>query len=152
MDPTEAGFESFLTSVVGIPSIALPATPGYGGFAFNLALDLVNPALQVVCNANPAYPTIYALAVYNLATNNFVLYQPDQVGQTYFADLRAALNVNVPTLGIVNSTSDVSTSQGSTLPDFVKGLTLGDLQLIQTPWGRAYLALAQNYGEIWGLS
>jgi hypothetical protein len=37
-------------------------------------------------------------------------------------------------------------------PDFVKTLTLANLQQLKTPWGRQYLAYAQSAGPLWGLS
>jgi len=38
------------------------------------------------------------------------------------------------------------------VPDFFKDLSLADLQMLQDPWGRRYLMIAQQFGSLWGLS
>ena len=100
-----------------------------------------------------AFPSYYAWAVYNLAGHFLVTYAQDIPPSTYFADLRAQLNLNSFTPGLIQSSQDVSTSQSFVVPNFAKDLTLGNLQMMQDPWGRAYMALAQAYGPtIWGLT
>lgn len=68
------------------------------------------------------------------------------VNGTLFAQLRKQFKMNAFMPGVVASASDVSTSVGLDNPDFLKGLTLFDLQLLKTPWGRAYLSIAQKVG------
>lgn len=73
--------------------------------------------------------------------------------ETYFAQLRTKFNLGIFAPGVVASASDVSTSTGLLNQDFMKGLTLEDLQLLKTPWGRAYMAIAQKIGPtIWGVA
>jgi hypothetical protein len=36
------------------------------------------------------------------------------------------------------------------VPDFFKDLSLADLQMLQDPWGRRYLMIAQQFGSLWG--
>lgn len=153
MDPTEAGFLAFIRNVMRIPTGALPDNEYIIGYAYNYAIMIVNQVLQIVGSPNPAYPTYYAIAVYNLAGDTLVNYAPDQPGSTYFADLRAALKLDSFVAGVVSSSSDNATSQSLELPDFFKNLTLDELQLLKTPWGRRYLGLAQAYGPAgWGIT
>lgn len=73
--------------------------------------------------------------------------------ETYFATIRRQFKLASTVPGVIASTSDLSTSVSLDNPDFMKGLTLENLQLLKTPWGRAYLSIAQKYGPtIWGLS
>lgn len=71
----------------------------------------------------------------------------------YFANARKQLKLNSFFPGVVASANDVSTGVGLQLPGFMQNLTLEDLQLLKTPYGRAYLAIAQKYGpNAWGLT
>lgn len=73
--------------------------------------------------------------------------------EQYFAAARKSFKLAGFAPGIISSTSDAGTSASFDNPDFAKGLTLFDLQLLKTPWGRAYLNIAQKYGPtIWGMS
>ena len=73
--------------------------------------------------------------------------------EQYFSRLRRQLKINSFVPGVVGSTSDLTTSVGLDNPDFMKGLTLENLQLLKTPFGQAYLSTAQKYGpSIWGLT
>jgi hypothetical protein len=75
------------------------------------------------------------------------------VTETFWANARSNYKMTSFTPGVVTSSSDVSTSVGLLNPQFLQNLTLGDLQLLKTPYGQAYLALAQKYGpNIWGIS
>jgi len=38
------------------------------------------------------------------------------------------------------------------IPDAIKGMTLMDLQLAKSPWGRKYLMIAGQWGSIWGIT
>jgi len=52
----------------------------------------------------------------------------------------------------VGASEDEATSQTLLTPEAMKGLTLADLQNLKTPWGRQYLAFAQSYGTLWGIT
>lgn len=127
------------------------------------------PPLPVPYPSGGPFPTYYAYAVYNLAAHFQVSYTPDFPGQpadpntvpptpaippsTYFSELRTSMNLNSFVPGVIESTHDVTTGETFVVPDFVKNMTLGNLQNLQTPWGRQYMALAQAYGPtIWGLT
>ena len=132
--------------MVGIPTAALPSNAPVIPMALMIALDIVNQALTGV-------PDLYTLAVYNLGADNVVRFAPDQIGQTYFADLRKSLGVNSFQPGVTSSTSDEGTSESLLNQAFMTNLTLMDLQNLKTPWGRQYLAFAQMYGpSVWGLT
>ena len=145
--PTPAGFLDFLRNVVGIPVLALPDSAPVINVAYSLALVLVNP-LAAAINT-----TLYALMVYNLGTANIISFAPDQVGFTTFADLRMKFGMGGSFQpGIIQSTSDSGTSSSFMIPDALKSLTIADLRLLKTPWGQAYLALAQQFGTDWGVT
>jgi hypothetical protein len=38
------------------------------------------------------------------------------------------------------------------VPKNLQDLTIMDLGLLKTPWGQAYLAIAEQFGTIWGLT
>lgn len=153
MEPTLAGFLIFVRDVMSIPRTALPDNSPVIGMAYNVAKTIVNETLQVVGSANPAYPTIYALAVYNLAGDALVNYAHDVNGSDYFAKLRASLNLAGFVPGVISSSSDESTSQSLVTPEAMNNLTFANLQQLKTPWGRTYLSFAQSYGPtVWGIS
>ena len=144
--PTLAGFQDFVSNYMNIPASALPVGAPAVAFAFQIATDIVNPVL------NCASPDLFTLATYNLAGSNLIEYAPDQTGQTYFADLRAAFKINSFAPGLVQSTSDDGTSTTMALPKFTENLSLSDLQLLKNPWGRRYLEIAAKAGPLWGMS
>jgi hypothetical protein len=161
MDPTLALFIAWVRTFMAIPATILPDTSVYLAQAFWAAMTITNETLEIVGTAEPPvqqYPTYYAQAVYNLAGDFLVRYTPDDTAltppnDTYFQTLRTNMNLNAFVPGIIQSSSDQGTSQSFAIPDFIKSMTMGDLQLMQTPWGRNYLNLAQAAGPtIWGLT
>ena len=56
------------------------------------------------------------------------------------------------TVGLVNASSDESTSTSLLVPDVFKDMNIDDLALLTTPWGRTYAGLAQKVGSVWGIS
>ena len=153
MEPTLSGFLAFVRNTMAIPKTALPDSSPVIGMAYNVAKTIVNQALQVVGSADPAYPTIYALAVYNLAGDALVNYAHDVTGSDYFAKLRASLNLGGFVPGVISSSSDESTSQSLVTPEAMQNLTFANLQQLKTPWGRTYISFAQSYGPtVWGIS
>jgi hypothetical protein len=154
MQPTIAGFTDFIYGVMGIDPLVLPSNSPVIAMAFSVATAIVNPALAVVASTVNVAPQIdlYSLAVYNLAADNLINYAQDQPGRTYFSDLRASLKINNFAAGVVASASDSGTSDSLATPDSLKNLTLSNLQNLKTPWGRQYLAFAQSFGSLWGVS
>ena len=50
------------------------------------------------------------------------------------------------------SASDEGTSTALLNPEFMKTLTLQNLQALKDPYGRTYLQFAQSFGPVWGLT
>lgn len=155
-----ANYLAFLRTSVRVPVPALPDNSPWIQWTYNYALQIVNVVLKTVPGppsppSPPASPnawTLYDLAVYNLATDTLINWCPDQAGQTYFVNARTGFEINTFVAGVVQSTGDESTNESLLVPDFFKGLTMSDLQLLKTPYGRFYLSIAQKTGPIWGLS
>lgn len=152
MNPTLAGFISFIRNVMGIGAGDLPDNSIYIPFAFNMAMNIVNVSLSAMPNFDPTQPTIYATAVYNFGGDVLVNVTQDTPPATFFADLRKSLGLSSFTAGVINSTSDEGTSEGLTVPKVFEELTIGNLQSLKTPWGRTYLSIAQSYGSLWGVT
>jgi hypothetical protein len=126
------------TSAVEAASAA--AWPPYLVWAFigALGITLVPPSSMP--------PILYVMAVYNYGMHKLLKIGQDQVGQTFFADQRANFKLLSFKAGPVGASADQATSQTLVTPDFLKGLTMGDLDLLLTPWGREYLDYSQQYG------
>jgi hypothetical protein len=165
--PTLAGFTDFLEDTVGIPSDVMPSA-GLIAMAFAVALSIVNPALQSAvipstdnagATLNSGNMTIYALAVYNLGTDNVFNYAQDAVdapiykdGLAYWAYFQQKYQINAFVSGVITSASDQGTGDSLVVQDAARDFTLMNLQQLKTPWGRTYLGFAQSYGQVWGLS
>jgi hypothetical protein len=157
--PTLAGFLAFLANVVQIPSAALPTDSPVPGYAFNFALTTVNPALQIACGPTPNAWSAYTVAVYNLAADILINWAQDPQDEPayknelqYFAWLRDSYGINQFVAGVIQSSSDEGTSQSMVVPDQFKGLTIGQLTNLRTPYGRQFLSISQSFGTLWGLS
>jgi hypothetical protein len=144
--PTLSGFQAFLTGPAGISTTFLPSASQDVSDAFDVAMAIVSTNLACLPG------NLYALAVYNLATDNVINYASDQDGQVFFQELRKNYGINLFVPGVTGSSSDSSTSQSRVTPEFMKALTFGDLQNLKTPFGRAYLNIAQMQGTLWGVS
>lgn len=155
--PTVAGFTTFLRDVAQIPVLALPDNSVVIPTALQVALGVVNPQLAYI--SAPIIPgfistplSMYELAVYNFGADRVINYAPDVNGQKFFVPLRKKLDINLFVPGVIASTSSESTAQSQLNPDFMKRFTLRDLQNLKTPFGREYLAIAQDVGSLWGIS
>lgn len=145
--PTLAGFQDFVTTIMGIDPVFLPAPSPYVAMAFRVACQVVNRDLAVMGG------DIYSFAVYNLAGSVLLNIAQDQAGRTYFKDMRKDLSLNAFTPGLLSSTGDNGTSSSFDNPKWVEDMTIANLQQSRDPYGRAYLAIAQSAGySIVGLS
>lgn len=71
----------------------------------------------------------------------------------FFQTVRANWNLTTSVTGVVNASADQATSAGFEVPEQLKSLTLGDIQKLKTPFGRAYLEITQSYGqELFGVT
>lgn len=113
--------------------------------SLTIALATVNDMLT--CTG-----VMYVLAVYNLAADRLINYASDVPGQTYFKDLRKGFRLNDVSVGVPSAASDQGTAVGILNPEFMKTMTLADLQTLKTPYGREYMSIALSVGTLWGLS
>jgi hypothetical protein len=166
--PNLAGFQWFVANVMAIDTTNCDPNSATVAFSYNVALGIVNPLLAMVCIPNqqnsPYVRSQYDLAVYNLAADRLVNFyvdaptstvfqkRPDGTQFTFFEYLRFRWGIGNWHAGVVTSVSDVSTSTGIEAIEAAKMFTLSDLQNLKTPYGRQYLAIAQSYGTLWGLT
>jgi hypothetical protein len=144
--PNVTDLTTFLQTIAGIPTSALPANSPYIPWALSYAEE---KTLLVLYAIGQDY---YCFAVYLLATSFLINWCPDQVGITYFQDLRKQWDINGFVGGIIQSTADASTSESMLMPKFLEGLTLDQLQLLKDPFGRQWLGMQQSLGAVWGIS
>lgn len=172
--PTVGGFTEFVTNQMAVPAYVLASetTTLAIGYAYNFASQWVNPALCNIPGLQGAW-TLYALAVYNLAGDTlinlaqdampFVAYTPQGLPPTpagqppppplpYWQWLRGQYKVMAFVPGVVQSASDESTSTSFLVAKAFENYTIANLQNLKTPYGRAYLGIAQSYGTLWGLT
>ena len=141
------------------PYSACAASPVIA-IAFQVALEIVNPALALVGapyiypqpGGVPAQSMLYTFAVYNLAGSNLINYAQDTPPSTYFTDLRATLKIGNFVPGVISSSSDEGTSQSLLNPEVMKNLLFADLVYLKDPYGRQYLAIAARFGSLWGFT
>lgn len=144
------------TSATQLTFAALTQAPAPGD-AYVIAQPIAATSLAIAQRTvnsalNAADPATYTLAVYNLAADRLLNFAPDQSGQTFFKDLRTALRLGEPALGVVSSSSDESTSSAVLNPEWMRRMTLRDLQTLKTEYGRNYMSMAMDYGpNIWAL-
>jgi hypothetical protein len=153
-DPTYEGFQWFVANIMNVPFPSIPDN-SWLQVAYDQSINLAYWGLQTV-PSQPTSPSIYAFAVYNLGCAFLLEFAQDdptvQPPQTFWTDLRNNLNINSFMFGLVNAAADQGTSQSSYIPEQIQGMTLMDLQLAKSPWGRAYLMFAGQWGAIWGLT
>ncbi len=89
---------------------------------------------------------------YPIAANPGTFSQGGIASEIYFSSLRRAWNITGFTAGVITASSDETTSETLLTPEFMKNLTMGNLQNLKTPYGRTYLAIAQDYGYLWAMS
>ena len=148
--PNIADFLTFLATSVQSPATARPYSSPWPGYAFN-------QALLTVIRTPIAAGILYPLAVYNLATHILFAITPDVAGQNYFSLKRGTeaggFGLVQPSTGVVVASSDQGTSSTLAQPKWASNITVGQLALMKTPWGREYLTYAQSAGpNVWGLT
>lgn len=153
--PTQAGFLLWVRGVMGVPSQYLPDNSPSIGYAYDMAYATAN--MSFIDVPGPMYMyMVYNLAGHLLATwapdDDLVFKTVDGINYGYFAYLRKQNNMLGFTTGIVSSSGDEGTNVSLVVPKQAENLTLDQLQLTTTPWGRTYLGYAQRYGTNWGLS
>lgn len=127
MPTSLSGFIGFVRSDMGITAEQVPDDSQSLSLAYGGAVEWVNRDIAIVM------PSLYAVAVYNLAASFLINYGTENV----FSALREKLNLNNFVAGVISASSDNSTSSQRLVPDFFKDLSLADLQMLQDPWGDA---------------
>lgn len=107
----------------------------------SMSLDWVNR--QIACIS----PVLYSQAVYNLAASFLINFGPEDV----FGPVREKLGINNFTAGVISASADESTSQTRVVSDALKIFLLltSNNSKIHTVAGTA---IAQQYGDLWGLT
>ena len=216
--PTIAGFLSFLREIAGIPATVLPDDATSIPFAYNYALNIVSERL-LICTAMPGQPSLYEIALYNLATHFIVCFAQDQPGAVftgyiagnnlsvvsvssgvlsakqilvgngilpatniiggsalawevnpeqnygsvstpftitsvfgYFTGLREIWKINKFVGGVVQTSSDESSSTTLNTSEVMARLTFANLNYLKTPYGQNYLNIANDVGQEFGIS
>lgn len=157
--PTLGGFVLWVRNIMGVSAAYLPDGSDVFSYAYDMAYATVNMAFLGVPGP------IYQQMVYNLAGHFLVLWAQDDpnspaypyqtvdnVEYGYFQWIRKQNNMLGPITGTVQAASDEGTSTSLVVPDQAKNLTLAQLMLTTTPWGRFYLGYAQDPGTLWGIS
>ncbi|EML4687383.1 hypothetical protein [Citrobacter amalonaticus] len=142
MTTSLSGFIAFVRSDMGVTAEQVPDDSQSLSLAFGGAVEWVNRDIEAVV------PNLYTVAVYNLAASFLVNYGTESV----FADFRSKFGLNDFKAGVITGAGDNATSAQRLVPEFFKDLSLADLQMLQDPWGRRYLMIAQQFGSLWGLS
>ncbi|ECD0768873.1 hypothetical protein RJH90_004512 [Salmonella enterica] len=137
-----SGFIEFVRTDMGVTAAQVPDDSPSFSLAYNGAIEWVNQEIACVM------PNLYTAAVYNLGASFLVNYGTESV----FAEFRKEYGLNNFKAGVITGAGDNSTSAQRLVPDFFKDLSLADLQMLQDPWGRRYLMIAQQFGSLWGLS
>ena len=144
--PTEAGFVLFCRDVAGITTTVMPdGDPGFD-YAYAFALQWIPQTLNCVSGI------MYTAAIYNWGVSLLVEFQQDQSGQTFFDNLRTKFGVSNFLAGVIQSTSDESTSDTLEIGTALSNMNLEDLQRVKDPFGRRALSILSALGPYWGLS
>lgn len=128
-----------------ISEASLTVYSPYVGWALNYALEVALSGPGIGAGLS-GFAGQYLLAVYNLALHQLLKIAQDQPNQSFFTQIQAQYKLGTLVPGPVLASGDHATSETLLLPEFFKNLTLSELDLIKTPYGREYLGYAQMYG------
>lgn len=146
--PSAADFLAFVRNDMGIGTDVLPDSAASLTVAFGRANEFI-PCWA----ADPCIAYSYSSALLNLGGHYLIQIATDIDPSTFFEDLRTSFNMNGAfRSGVITSSSDNGTAASTAVGDAMSNLSLADLQLLQTPYGRIALAFLQELGPLWGLS
>lgn len=143
--PTFEGFLGFVRGVMGVPVTAITDDSLTLRCCYDAALELVNVGMGL-CRL----PTIYTNTVYNAGASLLLNYGNDTPPSTYFTDMRKKLGIGKLVTGLMSSASDQGTSGSIVIGEALSNLTLGDLMMMQDPYGRQVIAVLMELGPVWG--
>ncbi|GGA00433.1 hypothetical protein [Dyella caseinilytica] len=137
-----------ITSMVwanGLVTVTAAAATGYNaGQQFDAQIVGTAPAIYNGCFCMTV--TGAETFTYQIESNPGAVTAVGMFNMLFFASARKAFELNQLVAGPVQSTGDQGTDTTLAVADFWKTLTLEDLDLIKTKWGRAYLSYAQKAG------
>ena len=144
--PTLTGYVSFIRNIMQINTTLLPDGSPVIEFSYNLAINICTDLLTQI----PQIPGqfLYITAVYNLAGDTLLTYAVDQPNQNFFTQAKQKYQLTSFVSGVVSFAGDEGTQSTLTVPEALKGLTIGNLQNLKTPYGRTYLQIAQDFGSL----
>ncbi|MFN3069942.1 hypothetical protein ACKWMY_17735 [Serratia sp. J2] len=137
-----SGFIEFVRTDMKVTADQVPDDSPSFSLAYGGSIEWVNQDIARVM------PNLYTVAVYNLGASFLINYGTESV----LAEFRKDFGLNDFKAGVITGAGDNATSAQRLVPDFFKELSLADLQMLQDPWGRRYLMIAQQFGSLWGLS
>ena len=143
--PTLSGFTAYCRAN-GFTSAAIP--DGDPGFDIDFAIALA----WVPCVLNSVSCALYTYTVYQWGASVMINRQQDQVGSTFFADLRSKFLIDNFVPGVISSASDQGTAESLTVGTALSNMSVADLQRTKDPFGREALATMMAAGGFWGLS
>ena len=130
--------------VVAVSTASASAYSVYAAWALNYALQVAISGSGI--GGLPGFAGQYVIAVYNLGVHQLLMIAQDLPNQDFFTQARTKYDLNSLVPGPVLASGDQATSETLVVPEFFKNLTLSEINLIQTPFGRRYLGYAQMYG------
>jgi hypothetical protein len=142
-DPTKPSLSDYTIFLrnEGIRTDFLPDNSPFIPATYNAALEIVSLDIALVAALS------YTMAVYNLGVDQLINYAQDITNETFFRDLREKYGIYSFVPGVVASASDQGTSSGLLNVEVMRRLTMADLQTLKTHYGRAYMSIAQQYGD-----
>jgi hypothetical protein len=144
--PTLDGYLAFLRGVAGIGADVLPDNSPIISESYQVALENVYQGIVALG------PVSYRNAVYNYATDYLINWAIDTPPSEFFSRLRKNYGLNYFTGGLTTGGSDQGTSGNIQISDALRGLNVGELTQLKTPFGRAYLTIAQPFAHVWGIT
>jgi len=146
--PSSADFLAFVRNDMGISPTVLPDSSSYLITSFGMANEFMPSWTQC---AEIQYS--YSNALLNLGGAYLIQVAADVPESSFFDDLRTAFKMTGAfRSGVITNSSDNGTAASTAVGQAMSNLSLADLQLLQTPYGRIALAFLQELGAYWGLS
>jgi hypothetical protein len=152
--PDQAPALTGLTWAAGVATATAAAVLPSSWVAGNAYQTTVAGATPLGYNGTvQATPTSGNTFTYPLAADPGMETVPGTYTTGFFAALRKQWNILAPVTGVVAESHDESTGTSVLNPEQMKEFTMANLQQMKTPYGRAYIAFAQSYGQtLWGLT
>jgi len=130
----------FPVPLVALSGLSLSASTAQVSWAFDYAVN------RVMTGGSSMPGSVYTLAVYNLGMHQLLKIGQDITPSTFFSGARQQYGITSFVGGVISATADQNSSNAIAVPEAFKNLGFSNLDALKTPWGREYLAYAQEYG------